>query len=169
MALAWFICPMITTDTGSAPFHWRRKCAMDNFTLQILADGGDWMESEVLGNVALVKVRASDATLTAIQGAAGYLRVLAKINLTETMTDLSAAQRNAIQTRLLNMGYTQAEIDAAMGTNLTQWRQRTFGDLLRLICTKRLKPLSIDANGNVTFSSTVVTPTPPEILAGRII
>jgi hypothetical protein len=94
MALGWFLCPIVSI-VGAPPFPWRRICAMIDFNPQIQADGGNWAESEVLGNVALVKVRASDTTLATIQAATGFLRVLSKIDMTETMTDADAHRRNA--------------------------------------------------------------------------
>ena len=70
MALAWFICPY---KRGPGPDVIRYP-AMDDFTSLIRGDGGDWAETEILGNAALVKVRASSGTLTTINGAAGFLK-----------------------------------------------------------------------------------------------
>ena len=137
MAVAWFICSYNVIP--DAVRH-KRYCAMDDFTAQIVADGGAWAESEVLGNYAIVKVRASADTLTTIAGTTGFQRIPNHVNLNDTWSDLTAAQRTAIQNRVLAMGYTQAEINAALGSTLAQWRTITLGDLLRFITRRRLKP-----------------------------
>ena len=43
-----------------------RYCAVDDFTLDVLRDGGEWSEAEVFGNRAIVRVRAGPATLARI-------------------------------------------------------------------------------------------------------
>jgi hypothetical protein len=137
MALAWFIC-QYKIKTG----NWRpvRYCAMDDFTAQINADGGSWAESEVLGGYALVKVRANTTTLTTIGGTTNFQRIPNWVNLSDILSTLTTAQRTAIQNRILAMGYTQAEINAVMGNNLTAWRTRTLRQLLNFIAQRRLKP-----------------------------
>lgn len=139
MAIAWFICGYKQKAGGpfGRPF---RYCAMDDFTQQIEADGGAWSESEVLGGYALVKVRASEGTLSVIGGTGGFQRVPNWINLNDTLGDLTTAQRNAILSKIQEMGYTLAEISAVLGGNLASWRTKTFGQLLRFIAQRRLKP-----------------------------
>ena len=106
MAIAWFICPYKTKMLGS---HKIRYCAMDDFTVQIRADGGRWVESEVLGNVAIVKVKAAAGTLTTLDAATGFVR-LPKDLLSSLLSDLTPAQKTAIVNKLQNMGYPLAEI-----------------------------------------------------------
>lgn len=134
MATSWFICPYKRTPNTRVP---QRYCAMDDFTPQILADGGDWSESEVLGGYALVKVRASDITLTLIAGTAGFQRIPNSLRLTDTLGSLTNGQLNAINNQLLAMGYTQSEITAALGNN---FKSRTLGQVLRFAASRRLKP-----------------------------
>lgn len=121
---------------------------MNDFTLEIIADGGAWSETEVLGDQALVKIRASDTLLTTIEDAGHFnlAKFLAKINLADSLSDLTNANRSVIQNRLLQNGYEQTEIDAALGSNLSAWRAKTFGDLLNLIATRRLEPRYDSAN-----------------------
>ena len=138
MALAWFVVPYKRRDIE--PGRPGRYCAMDDFTVTIHADAGAWTETEVLGNVALVKVRASATILATIASTTGFYRVTNHWLLSDSLADLTTTQRNAIQTRLLAMGYTQAEINAVMGSTLALWRQMAFGVLLNLIATRRLKP-----------------------------
>lgn len=135
MALAWFIVPYKRRNPGEVPPE--RYCAMDDFTAQIRADGGDWSETEVLGDVAIVKVRASDATLATINAAPGFVRIPNHVDLGDTLGDLTVNQRTAILNKLLSMGYTQAEIDAALPAN---WQTVTLGQVLRFAARRRLKP-----------------------------
>ena len=98
MALAWFICPYkrMTRDVGGVPTPVvppTRYCAMDDFTALIRADGGDWHETEILGDHALVKVRAAPATLTTINGALGFLRFPNHIDLNDAYPSLSSYGR----------------------------------------------------------------------------
>lgn len=169
MAIGWFIVPMAVVETigEEGESRWHRQCDMNRHNSLIFADGGTWGESECLGDQALVKVRASDATLATIGGTPGFLRILSKIDLSEAMTDLTAGQRNVITNRLLNMGYIQSEIDQRMGSSLAQWRQKVFGDLLDMIATRRMKPLSLN-NGVLVFSTEAVVPERPSNVNKRV-
>jgi len=136
MTYAWFVCGYEL----KADRPWMRFCTMDNFSAQIAADGGNWSESEVLGGNAVVKVQASDTTIAAIAAAPGFSRMLTKWALTDTLADLTTAQRNALNTKLLGLGYSQAEINTALGATLADWRGKTLGALLRFAATRRLTP-----------------------------
>ena len=154
MTIAWFLCSY-KRKTGNRIFP-TRVCAMNDFTPDIISEGGAWSETEVLGDQALVKVRASDTLLTTIADA-GHLNLtkfLAKMNLADSLSDLTNANRNVIENRLRQNGYTQSEIDAALGSNLTAWRARTFGDLLNLIAAKRLEPRYDSANDLIICDGT---------------
>jgi hypothetical protein len=139
MAIAWFICGY-KLKAGKNDLMNTRYCAMDDFTSAILADAGTWSETEVLGGSALVKVRANAATLTTIAGTVGFQRIPSWVNLTDTLGSMTTAQRTAILNRITAMGYTLAEIQTALGTNLTGWRSHTLGDVLRFCSSRRLKP-----------------------------
>lgn len=136
--MAWFTCTYknrFDPDTGEALPE--RYCAMNDFTPQIAADGGAWSESEVLGGYAVVKVRASAATLQTIAAAEGFQRIPRDL-LNDPLSTLSVAQRRAIKDRLNAMGYTDAEITAALGNiNLNN---TTLGQVLRFAASRRLKP-----------------------------
>lgn len=152
MAYAWFICGYKLKPNRP---H-MRYCAMDDFTAQIQADGGSWAESEVLGGYAVVKVRANAGTLTTIAGAAGFQRIPTHWVLTDTWSDLTSAQRTAIQNKALALGYTQAEIDAVMGNTLALWRQKTLGQLLRFIAQRRLLARWDDVQGQIVLDGEAV-------------
>jgi hypothetical protein len=156
MAYAWFICPYKRRDRIIGSVHKvGRYCAMDDFTTQIRSDGGDWSESEVLGNHALVKVRANDVTIAAIAATTGFIRLSAKWTLSDTLGDLTAVQHTTVNNKLLSLGYTQAEIDTAMGATLAQWRTKTFEQLLDLVATRRLKPRYIEATDTIVCDGAV--------------
>lgn len=108
---------------------------MDAFTPQILADGGSWAESEVLGQRAVVKARASAQTLTAIAQAAGFTRIPVAA-LDDPLASLTTGQKTALRQLVLDMGYTAAEIRGALGDDLGQ---RTLGELLRFVASRRRK------------------------------
>jgi len=132
MAVAWFFAPYKRRDFGTLR---TRYCSMDDFTVQIKADGGNWSESECLGNHAIVKVRANQATLDTINATPGMLRIPLAL-LDDQLSSLSAVQRTAIRTRLEALGYTLAEIQAA----IPDLANATLRDVLRFALTRRLKP-----------------------------
>lgn len=132
MAIGWFICGYKRAPSKVPT----RYCAMEDYSEIINADNGAWAETEVLGNYAVVKVRASDTTLTTIAAAPGFLRVPPGLNLSSPLSSLTVAQMNAIRDRVLAMGYTDAEITTALGNNL---RNRTLGQVLRFAASRRLK------------------------------
>jgi len=136
MTVAWFIAPYKRDLTDTEP---SRYCAMQDFSTLIDADDGYWSESECLGNVAVVKVRASAATLTAIAGGANFQRIPNHFNLSDTLGDLSATQRNAIRNRLTAMGYSTAEISGALPAS-GNWASVTLRQVLRFAATRRRKP-----------------------------
>lgn len=72
MATAFFIAPYKRDLSFPGP---ARYCAMDDFTPLIRTDGGDWAEAEIVGNRAIVKVRASDATLNTIASEPTFARL----------------------------------------------------------------------------------------------
>lgn len=135
MTVAWFICPYKRRVGAHKP---TRYCSMDDFTAAILADGGTWSETEILGDAALVKVRASDSTLTTINVASGMVRIPNHFALTDTLGDLSAGQRTAIENKLQALGYTLAELRAAIPSG--GWASVTLGQVLRFAASRRLRP-----------------------------
>lgn len=141
MPIAWFLTNYKRTETSRG--RPGRYCAMDDFSAVIANDNGRWAESEVLGGYAIVKVRATAATLTAIAGTDGFFRVPIAV-LDDTLAALTAAQRTAIRTRVEAMGYTAEEITAAF-PNL---RNATLRQVLNFIVGRRRKP-RYDAVGDI--------------------
>jgi hypothetical protein len=109
---------------------------MDDFTDQILADGGAWSEVEVLGDRAIVKVRANLETLLAIAGTAGFRR-LPKDRLDDSLSSLSSGVKLALRNELIDAGYSLAEIQERLGADLGS---KTLRDVLRFAASRRRKP-----------------------------
>lgn len=133
MTIAWFLAPY-KRDTSDP--HPSRYCLVQDYNAAIVADGGAWIDTEVLGNMAIVKVRASNATLATIAADAAIVRIPAHTALTDTLGDLTAGQRNAILNKLNAMGYSNAEINAALPAD---WTSVTLGQVLRFAATRRLR------------------------------
>lgn len=129
--IGWYIAPYKRKDRPGRP---GRYCAMDDYTLQILSDGGNWTETEILGNRAIVKVRASASTLQTLNA---EFKRLPKGTLNTSLSDLSDAQKTALRNEILDQGYTLSEIQARFGADLGQY---TLRDVLRLMTSRRKKP-----------------------------
>jgi len=143
MAIAWFIVSYKRRDVRGRP---GRYCAMDDFTEQIVAEAGAWAETEVLGNAALVKVRASSTLLDKIASVEGFKRIPIHSKLSESLADLSAAQKTAIRNKIVALGYSESEVGTSLGENIGA---KTLGDLLRFIAQRRLKPRYDDKTGAI--------------------
>lgn len=128
--IGWYICPY-KRRPGRIP---TRYCAMDDYTNQIFSEGGGWSETEVLGDRAIVKVKASTSTLTTLNT---IFKRLPKTILDSSLSDLTSQQKNTIKNELLDMGYTLTEIQNRFGNNLGDY---TFRDVLNFMATRRLKP-----------------------------
>lgn len=167
MALAWFICGMKRVPgnmPGAGPGP-SRYCAMHDFRTSILADGGKWAEVEILGDSALVKVRASAATLTAIAQSTGIDRIPTHWDLNATLGDLTPGQRDGILTRLLECGYAREEIDEALPSN---WQTVTLRQVFRFACRRRLKPRYDEVTDTIITDGPVVQCTPIELVDGAV-
>lgn len=112
-----------------------RYPAVMDFNSQIAADGGKYSCTEVLGDRAIVKVNASAATLTAMNNAAGFIRVPLS-RLDDPLSSLTDNQRTALKNELLDQGYTMAEVNARFPDLSTV----TLGDVLRFAATRRKRP-----------------------------
>lgn len=133
MATGWFLCKYRRRAGASRP---TRYCAMDDFTAQIRADGGDWAETEVLGNHAIVKVQATLETLQAIAADSDFQR-LPKDKLDDPLSDLAPAVKTAIRNKIQELGYSLSEIQDHFGDDIGSY---TLADVLRFIARRRLKP-----------------------------
>lgn len=167
MPVAWFIVPY-KRRVGEVPPT--RYPSIDDFTTQILADGGAWDETEILGDQALVKVRASTATLTTIGGTAGVFAIPTRFfRLEDSFSDLTQGERNQMTNAILGLGYTQAELDAAMGTTLASWRSKTLGDLLAVAATRRLRPRYNQPTDTIVCDGPVQPVKPVALVAAKVV
>lgn len=133
MAIGWYLCPYKRDLTSDRP---RRYCAMDDFTTQIFSEGGRWTESECLGDHAVVKVRASAATLAIINATPGFVRLPVDV-LDNSLSSLTNAQKTAITNKLQDLGYPLSEIRADLGNNIGN---KTLRSVLMFALKRRLKP-----------------------------
>jgi len=117
-----------------------RVCGMVDFDAQIRADGGAWREVEILGDRAIVKVRATAATLDAIAAVTGVQRIPLE-RLDDSLSTLPRPQLNTIRKAILECGYTTEELNA----RLPDLSVVTLRDVLRFLATRRLKPRYTDA------------------------
>lgn len=132
MPVAWYIVPYNRNTFEDGQLY--RYPAIDDYTAQIKAAGGDWSETEVLGDRAIVKVRAANAILDILD--AEYKR-LPKDMLDDSLNDLPANVKTALKNEILDMGYTIEEIQNKFGDDI---RQFTLRDVLKFMTTRRLKP-----------------------------
>lgn len=151
MPTTWFICPYKRRDYNN---QIGRYCAMDDFTPQIIADGGSWSESEVLGNRAIVKVNADASTLSLIAGTTGFKR-LPKDLLNSSLSDLTAGQKQALRDEVLDMGYTISEINDAFPNDLGTY---TLKQVLQFMATRRLKPRYDGGTDTIILDGAEVVP-----------
>lgn len=111
MAVGWFVSNMKTKILGGLGTV--GYIAMDDFTQQIRADGGDWRGIYV-GNQtrALCKVSAAAATLATIAADPAHMRIPIAA-LDTTLSSLTNPQKTALQSQLTAMGYTAQEVTDA--------------------------------------------------------
>lgn len=164
MAIAWFICPYVRRVDPSRAI---RYPAMDDFTAAVVADGGAWAETEVLGNAALCKVRASAATLATIGAAVSFTTIPLHTVLTDTLGDLTAGQRTAIANKLQALGYPLAEIRTVMPSG--GWGAITLGQVLRFIARRRLTPRYDRGADTITLDGVQVTPKSVDLVAAEVV
>lgn len=119
---------------------------MDDFTQQIIyTEGGNWREVEVLGDRAIVKVKAETATLLTLN--ATFKRI-PKDTLNDSLADLSNAVKTALKNEILDMGYSLAEIQDKLGNDLGT---KTLKDVLLFMATRRKRPRYDEANDAIVI------------------
>lgn len=166
MALGWFVVPYKRRLPLTLA---ARYCVIDDLTAQILSEGGEWDETEILGDKALVKVRAAQATLTLVSNIAGVFTIPQKwIEMQDSLSNMTAGERNQLQSAVLSLGYTQAELDAAMGSTLAQWRTHVLGDLLNMAATRRLQPRYDSATDTIFVDGPIQPVKPPQKVADKV-
>ena len=129
--IAWYIAPYkIEPDDPSG-----RYCAMNDYTNQIIyVDKGNWSESEVLGNRAVVKVSASVSTLAILDG---VFERMPKDGLEDSLAAVSIGDKAVLKNEGLDMGYSNTEWDEDFPNNLGTYKLK---DILHFYTKRRLKP-----------------------------
>ena len=150
MAIGWFICLMKEEATGSTLPVALRWCAISDLGSLYQAEGGRMHFTEVLGNHCIVKVKASEATLATIAATEGVTRIPLS-RLDDSLSTLSNAQRTALRNKVLGMGYTASEVNAAF----PDLKNATLGEVLRFCASRRLKPRWDAVNGVVVLDGAV--------------
>ena len=148
MPIAFYLAPY-RRRVGFPP---ARYCAMDDFSADIFGSGGAWTESEVLGDRAVVKVRASASVLATIDAAPGFVR-MPKDAANDSLSGLNTAQKVALRSILTDMGYPLIELQAVLGADLGA---RTLGDVLRFMASRRRKPRYDAATDTIVLDGEVV-------------
>lgn len=130
MPVGWFIAPYVRRAGTRRP---TRYVVVDDLTAVIRADGGDWAETEVLGQAAIAKVRASAATLALVAALPGVTRIPVA-RLDDPLASLSAGQKAAIRSRVQALGYTLPELAARFPSDLGTY---TLRELLAFVAQRR--------------------------------
>lgn len=163
--IGWYLIPYVVGfRADGSPY---RYVAIDALTTQIWNDNGYavndgtqgpfWAESEVLGNVAVVKVRASAATHAEIAALPGAFQ-FPGVNLTDPLTPLTAQQSLAITSKLESLGYTAQEIFSHLPHVLNTYE---LGALLAVVALRRLQPSGWDPVGQQFVLDGPVQPVVP--------
>lgn len=158
MPIAWFIVPY-----KRHPHRPRtRYPAIDDYTEIIRAHGGDWRETEILGNRALVKVRAPQTVLNTLAAFSDFKHI-PKARLNEPLSDLSPAVLNALRDELLDQGYTMQQLRSRFGSppDLTQY---SLGDVLRFMASQRRKPRYDRETDTIIVDGDIQTPKPVDVV-----
>lgn len=146
MAVAWFLVPY-RVDLGDGNVgDARRYPATDDFRDQLDAVA----TVEILGGYALAKVRGPIVALQALNAEPGVVHI-PKAALDDSLADLTNAQKVAIRDRLLALGYTSAQLQAALGGDIGS---RTLRELLRFAASRWRRPVTLDpATGDVVYEA----------------
>ncbi len=133
--IAWYIAPYKIRENTPDGLNNERYCAMDDYTDKIIyEDKGNWSETEVLGNRAVVKVKASASTLTILDS---IFERMPKDGLEDSLTAVSVTDKTALKDEVLNMGYSNIEWDEEFPNNLGTYKLK---NILHFYTKRRLKP-----------------------------
>lgn len=147
MPVAWYAAPYVPDPSRPRA----RMVAIEAYTSMIQQDQGAWSETEILGGWAVVKVRATQATLDLIAQDTQFRRI-PLTRLDDSWATLSPAQRNALRSFAVSLGYTTQELTAALGSDLSAV---TLGQFLRFCATRRRKPRWDETTGTIVLDGPV--------------
>ncbi len=141
--IGWYVAPYKIKQEVPDGLRNMRYCAMDDYTNTIFAESGNWSETEILGNRAIVKVRASESTLTILND---VFKRIPKNRLDDTLSDLSTTVKQALKNEALDMGYSIVELQERFPNDLGTY---TLKDVLRFYAKRRLKPRYIASTDEI--------------------
>lgn len=156
MPIAWFIVPY----KRHPDLPRTRYPAIDDFTPEIYA----WSETEVLGDIAIVKINADGNILAQLNNEPGYER-LPKGQLKDGLGDVPPGQLKKWIDLMLEQGYSQAEIDAEFPDGLKNY---TMEDMLNFMATRRLKPRWVPETDEILIDGEEQTPKPVAIVDAEV-
>lgn len=157
MPIGWYIVPFRKDSAYPGPFLASQDLAIVDHEVAILASGGALAWVRILGQRAIVKVRASAGVLTTLNGA--YKR-LPKNAFNDSLADLSGPVKTALKDEALDQGYTLAEIQARFPGDLGDY---TLAQVLRFYATRRRKPRYDEGSGTIIEDGEIVI-IPPEAI-----
>lgn len=161
LSTAWVLVDMIRRDRVRAglPNIPGRVCALDDYLDQIFADGGSYRYEECLGGRAVAKVRASAATITTIVADARVDRIPVRL-LDDPVNTMTATQQQTLQTKLLALGYTAAELNARFPLGFAG--PYTLREVLQFALGRRFQPRYDAATDAIVLDGKQETPQPPQ-------
>lgn len=151
MPVGWYIVPFRKDEAYAGPLLASQDLAIIDHEAAIIASGGAFAWVRILGQRAIVKVRASTAVLQTLNGV--YKR-LPKNSFNDSLADLSGPVKAALRDEALDQGYTLAEIQARFGNDLGQY---TLAEVLRFMATRRRKPRYDEGTDTVIEDGDIVT------------
>ena len=129
--MAWYIAPYVRDDVRGHGQPSRFCTARDG------VGGSDFYASvEILGNYAICKVRANQATLDALAALPNVDRI-PKNRLDDSLSDFTPAQKLRMRDIALGLGYTLQEINARFPNDLGTY---TLGDVLKFLAKRWKRP-----------------------------
>jgi hypothetical protein len=87
----------------------------------------------------------------------------------DSLASMTAGERNQLSNAVLSLGYTQAELDGAMGSKLALWRTHVLADLLNMAATRRLKPRYDSGTDTIVVDGPVQPVKPVDLVAARVV
>jgi len=136
VAVAWFIGPYVRDDTAGHEYPARFFLSADFFE-QLALNGGTWAGPvEILGNHAILKVRAGAGVLQAIDDLPD-VDGIAKDLLDDQLADLPPAAQQRLRDLALELGYTLQELNDRFPEPIGTY---TLGDVLRFLGSRWRRP-----------------------------
>jgi len=143
--IGWYIIPYKRRiSTGLVK---DRYPEINDYSGQIHAAGGQWAETEVLGNRCIVKVRAPVGVLNVLDAVPGFKR-LPKDRLDDSLADLHPSVRQALRKELIDMGYTVHEVKDRFDNNLGR---STLRQVLHFMTRRRFVPRHNKSTDEIVF------------------